>query len=656
MDGLQVESVDALSLDEALLLARELPHLRELIQGTLPGVDRDTSRRLALGVLTVAQGHPKLLELADGQAADPARLAALVAAGDQAWREAGGLPSGFFATGHADATAADYLHVLAAWTNMVGSTLAPRERTLFWFLCSLEEPDRERRVLDANWDGLWNRLGGDGPPPELDGALRAIAGRGLIAVRREPESYAIHPGVVAAARTQAGKPFRDAVDTETAASWDAAFRRASGEIGDDDIDTALMVHAGLAAVPYLLRQEQWAQAAQLLERAFIADPSRANAAAMLPAIQEIAARDPGHAAAAARVLQAIDPAAAEAQLRASLDAVAARGDFPVASVAAGRLINLCVSGGRLAEALALADRKIGYTRQAGLGPWSQLADEGMRLQVLNAMGQADRVLGEVERLRDRMQTLPDAHSPVEAVRPWNVREALLDIGRSAAQRLGRWADALDLNAAQTASMRDRRAPAAVIARARFNDYLPLFQLGRTSEALDLLLECRQAFQDANDIEGLGKALGALATIEDVRGHSDVASLMERDALRYKYLTGDVTAIAASYDNLGHHLHLDAREPASALACHLTAALIGALSGADAGHPSVRAAAVDLRAFGPSATPPADVADLLRLVGDIPGADLDRLLAALAPDPAAIEQALRDLITQAQAEAAATLPE
>ena len=76
--ALQVESVDALSLDEALLLARELPHLRELIRGTLPGVDREVSRRLALGVLNVAQGHPKLLELADGQAADPVRLAALV--------------------------------------------------------------------------------------------------------------------------------------------------------------------------------------------------------------------------------------------------------------------------------------------------------------------------------------------------------------------------------------------------------------------------------------------------------------------------------------------------------------------------------------------------------------------------------------------------
>jgi len=88
-----VERVDALSLDEALLLARELPHLRALIQDELSGVGPEVARRLALGVLNIAQGHPKLLELADGQAAEPVRLGALVEAGDQAWRQAGGIRS-----------------------------------------------------------------------------------------------------------------------------------------------------------------------------------------------------------------------------------------------------------------------------------------------------------------------------------------------------------------------------------------------------------------------------------------------------------------------------------------------------------------------------------------------------------------------------------
>jgi tetratricopeptide (TPR) repeat protein len=655
--------VDALSADEALLLARELPHLNRLIRGELPGVDSDVSRRLALGVLTIAQGHPKLLELANGQAADPDRLAALVAAGDQAWQEQGGLPDGFFSTGQpatgassrgqAAASAGDYLHVLGAWTQAVTGTLEPGERVLFWFLCCLEDPDRERFVLDGNWADLWTRLELDGQPLALDQALTAIAARGLIAVRRETvkryESYAVHPGVAAAGRAQAGQPLLDAVDAGAAAYWDAVYWYASGETGDGTVHTGLLVRAGLAAVPYLMRRQQWTAAAGMLERAFVRDPSRANAAAVLPAIQEIAGHDATEADVLARVLTVLEPAAGERQMRDYLDAAVARGDHRGASVTAGRLADLCMGSGRLAEALALTEQKAGYTRQAGLGPWTQLADEGQRLQVLNEMAQAERVLAEVQGLRDRMQALSAAPGPDETIPPWNVREALLATGSDAARQLGRWQDALELNTAQVVSMRERGAPATVTARAGFNDYFPLLRLGRTEEALALLLECRQVFQDARDIGALGKTLSALASIEDQRGHGDAAIGLERDALRYKYLAGDVTSIAVSYNNLGNYLRRHARQLAPALACHLAAALIYTLTGADG---SVRAAAADLHDFGADAIPPVDVAALCRQVGDIPGTDMAGLLAALTPDPVAAGQALRDLIAQAQALAAA----
>ncbi|HEX3963297.1 MAG TPA: CHAT domain-containing protein [Trebonia sp.] len=696
--GLGVAAVDALSADEALLLARELPHLNTLISGGLPGAGRDVSRRLALGVLTIAQGHPKLLELADGQAADPERLAVLVAAGDQAWRDQGGLPDGFFtpegqptagqptagqptagqpAAGQATASDADYLHVLGTWTRTVTEGLPPVEQTLFWFLCCLEEPDRERFVLDGNWAALWARLAMGGQPPGLDEALAAVAARGLIAVRGEAadarESYAIHPGVAAAGRAQAGEGFRDAVDAEATACWDTVFRYASGETGDRGTDTRLMVRAGLAAVPYLMRRQQWTAAAYMVERAFINDPSRANAAAVLSAIQEIAARnpDPAMAGVLGLVLEVLDPAAGERQMRAYLDAAVAGGDYRGASVTAGRLVDLCLDGGRLAEALTVVEQLIGYTRQAGLGPWSQLTDEGRRLQVLNEMGHADRVLAEVQRLRDRMQDLPAAPGPDETAIPWNVGETLLGTGRDAALQLGRWQDALDLNAAQTTSMRGRSAPAADIARSRFNDYGPLLRLGRAEEALAVLLECRHAFQDARDAGMLGKTLGALAAIEDARGRGDAAVGLEGDALRYKYLAGDVISIAVSYHNLGYYLCRHARQPVQALACHLAAALIRAVTGAEGADGSVRAAAIDLRSFtaedagGPSrvaasgsdeptpdAVPPTDVPALCRLVGDIPGTDLPGLIAALAADPATADQTLRDLTAQAQDQAAA----
>ena len=210
--GLQVLPVDALTADEALLLMRELPNLQALSEGRIPGIDRLDAVRLARRAVEAAQGHPKLLELADGQAANPDRLAALVAAGDQAWRRLGGLPEGFFTDRESTASGTDYLHILAAWTRSITDTLTPGERDLFWFLCCLEEPDRERPVLDANWAVLWRRLGRDGEPPGLGPALAAVADTGLIAVRPgtgdAAESYAIHPVVAEAGRSQAGTSFR----------------------------------------------------------------------------------------------------------------------------------------------------------------------------------------------------------------------------------------------------------------------------------------------------------------------------------------------------------------------------------------------------------------------------------------------------------------
>jgi len=190
------------------------------------------------------------------------------------------------------------------------------------------------------------------------------------------------------------------VDTEAAAYWEAVYRYASGETGDGAVRTGLVVRAGLAAVPYLIRRQRWAAAATMLEGAFLRDPSRANAAAVLPTIQEITDRDPARTDVLAMVLAVLDPAAAERQMRAYLDAAVARGDYMGASVTAGRLVNLCLGGGRLAEALTHAEQLIGFTRQAGLGPWTQLSAEVQRLQVLTAMGQAGRVLAEVQRLRD----------------------------------------------------------------------------------------------------------------------------------------------------------------------------------------------------------------------------------------------------------------
>ena len=654
--ALRVEGVDALSADETLLLASELSNLNALKLGQTPGIDRLTGRQLTRRALDIAQGHPKLLELAEGQAAHPERLAGLLDAGDQAWRRQGGVPAGFFTTGEGTASGEDYLHVLAAWTRSVSDTLPAGERDLFWFLCCLEEPDRERPVLNGNWADLWSQLGHDGQPPGLDQALSALGAQSLAAVRAptdgDYESYLIHPGVAATGRTQAGKPFQDAVDAETFAYWDDVYQHAFGLAGDGSVHTGLLVRAGLAAVPYLIRQQRWRDAANMLERALSTEPSRQNAAALLPAIQQIASHDPRHAGVLARVLEVIAPATANARLRAYLDAAVARGEYQVASAAATQLVNQYVSSGRLAEALTLTGQAIGYTRQADAGPWTQLLVEVQRLGVLNAMGQAKRVPGEVKRLRHRMRALHATSGPDENVAAWHVREKLLDTDRDAARQLGRWRTALGLNAEVIDSMRDRRALATEIARARFNDYGPLLMLGRADDALELLLDCRQVFQDARDYGTLGRTLTALAHTEDARGHGDATTRLERDALRYKYLAGDVIGIAASYHNLGTYLHRHDRQPALALACHLASALISAFASIEDNGDSVDSAAADLYEFDTAAIPPTDLADLERQVGDIPGTDLTRLIDEISPGSETAERTLQGLIAQAEAQALA----
>jgi hypothetical protein len=76
-----------LSRDEALLLARELPHLRALQHYAHPYADTTdpqvaADRALLTRTLTVAQGHPKLIEIAEALAADPAVLEARVTAAE----------------------------------------------------------------------------------------------------------------------------------------------------------------------------------------------------------------------------------------------------------------------------------------------------------------------------------------------------------------------------------------------------------------------------------------------------------------------------------------------------------------------------------------------------------------------------------------------
>jgi tetratricopeptide (TPR) repeat protein len=606
--------------------------------------------------LDVAHGHPKLLELADGQASHPERLTALVQAGGQAWQEQGKLPHGFFTADAATTKPSDYLNVLAAWTNTVTDTLSPGERDLFWFLCCLEEADRFRLFVKIVWSPLWQKLGREGSPPELDQSLAAVAICGLVTLQKgtdgKRESYGILPGVAAAARDYAGKPFQNAVDEGAAVYWLEVLKHASGNTGNHTVHSDLAVRAGLGSVPYLIRQGHWLEAAITSERAFILEPSRRNAAILLPAAREITRHEPSMAGQLASILQALGESTAEQSLRAAMSDALARRDHLAAMALAERLASQCMHSGKLGEALAFAEQMAEHSRLASLGPWTVLAADVRRLEVLSKTENPGKILLEAQRLHRYAKTLSIDPGPPGSADPQVVQDTLYEIGGDASLRLGRWDLALKFNATFVTRLASRHEPADTIAIARFNDYGPLLRLGRTEEALTLLLDCKRVFQDAGNIAGLARSFMALADIEESRGHGDAAIRLVRDALRYHYQIGDVISIASAYHSLGGLVAFHIRQHAPALANHLIAAVIRTL--ADVGGTddesaagSLRAAASALRAPGMTMMRPVNIADLCRRVSDIPGTNPAALIAKLSPDPETAERTLQDLIAQAR---------
>jgi hypothetical protein len=644
-ESVLVEPVHALSLAEAVLLAREWPHLAALIDATAPGLPPETARELATRALAVVQGHPKLIELANGHAADPDTLTTRLDQADHTWLARGTRLDAFLASGEPTAAAADYLSVLNGWTRAAAAALPPDAAVLFGFLCCLEEDDREHQVVEANWADLWRRLGQPGEPPDPDTLLAPLLAQALVAVDTDPDTgrparYRIHPGIAETGRASAGADFASAVDTETGAYWLALLRHAR----DNEHEQLgwLVLRAARAAGPYLLRQHDWNNLNWAAEQALGRDSTPGAAAALLPLLAAAAEATTDadtelrlglgriHAAALAR----LHPDQGETLLRQLLDTATAQHNHHAASVLAGDLIDLYRGSGRLDQALALADTKADHTRQAGRGPWTQLADQGQRLQILYLQGHGQQVLDEVDQHRAAMAALPDPND--SAITPWSVRETILNTGAHAAIDLREWQRALDLNAEALESQRRRGAADAEQARAAFNNYGPLLRLGRAGEARDLLRRCRGIFEAANDIPMLGKTLTALAHAEYELGHLDRAIDLEKDALRFAYLAADPDAIMASHHNLAGYLDRDGADRQQVWAHRLAAAVIAYQTGSGHLTPAIRGLARLLAAHGPSAVP-RSFPRMRQIVDHIPGVDLAGLLNRLprrAPDPQA----------------------
>jgi hypothetical protein len=389
-DRVLIRPVHALSRDESVLLARELPNLRALLHHETEPVRGPGVADPALGrrVLTLVQGHPKLLELADAAAADPARLASQLAAAEAAVD--GAALTAFLTEGDTALDAAQFFQTLTAWTTDATATLPAPSRLLLQALCRIEDTDRDSMTLAGNWADLWRRLEQPGEPPPRAEALAPLIAAALVAADptdpADPNArvvYRIHPGVAEAVHAATPEPVTAAVDAELAAWWTAVADWATEQEQAGQDTSQLVVRAGLAAAPYLLRRHDWTTAAALLEQARHRDGySPVTTQAVIPPLRRIAEAtgDPQDLGMLAAALRGVDPGEAETLLRRAYDQATASGDHRLASGVVGELVILLRDQGRLRDALTMADQKIEHTRQAGLGAWTQLLDQGPDLR------------------------------------------------------------------------------------------------------------------------------------------------------------------------------------------------------------------------------------------------------------------------------------
>jgi tetratricopeptide (TPR) repeat protein len=338
---------------------------------------------------------------------------------------------------------------------------------------------------------------------------------------------------------------------------------------------------------------------------------------------------------------------AEAMLRDIVPRAETQGQFRTASARTSDLLILLRATGRFEEALGLIDTLEDYTRRAGLGPWTQLQDEGMRLQLLNDLGRYEEVLSAVQGLRTQMQGLPTSSEQDEAVESWNVREVILDAGGQAALRLERWDEALALNAELLDLTKARGAPALEVARTRFNAYGPLLELRRYGEARTLLLECRDTFEAEGDAVELSAVYSALAGLEDGFGHGEPAIIHEQTALRYRYLVGDPGACAISHFNLANYLMRRDTASAAALAQRLACAVIQ-FQTADGRLPqTLQALSLHRSTFAPATPPlPRNFDEVCAAVEQVEGVRFRDLFSRLPTTRAATgDEALQKVLGQ-----------
>ncbi|MGW5580019.1 AAA family ATPase [Micromonospora chokoriensis] len=637
--GVRQLSVEPLSDSEASALVRQLPNLRRLLHIDDPAgrpesagstsaddVAHRVDRALVNAVLATAQGHPKLLELADAAAVEPAELSRLL--------QVTGQP-------------ADREHwldeTLTGWTRETTRRLDPAALLMVQLLAAVEPAHRFPGTIRVVWPDVWKELGPREPAPPSDAMLSVLADAALTQPRTllgtsipagadatgatDVIRYEVHPAVAATVRADTSEQVAGAMDVILADAWQQVAREQEDR-GDRET-TAVVVGAYLAAVPYLLRQSSFTRAAGCLGAALRRDASPRTAWIALSYAAALDPATPGRDLVLAMALQPLEPVEAERLLRQEVAAP----DEEVAAVAAGALANQLHQQGRLAEALELAERHEQLVRRGS--PWRRAGARVTRLQVLHESGHARQALTEVTTLLDELrtvsteQTAPDGPGDVA----WVVRRAALSLAVSAALTLKQWQVALDHNQVLLDSVQRRGAAETEVAFFWFNDAHALIQLGRFDEARKVLTYCQRVFDEHGDELSLSRAIGTAALLAAKQGNLTEAVDLEQTALRLAYRHPLAADLAAGHQLLGNHLGKLGTDPAGQLGHHLAGALLTRITGSVLLPTFLHPVAADLHTYGQSWLP-ADLAALAARVGRVDGVRLlDVVHALLAADPA-----------------------
>jgi tetratricopeptide (TPR) repeat protein len=573
-------SINCLTLDESLLLARQLPNLQTLFQ-------REQDRQLVREVLALVQGHPKLLEMADRRATDPHALRQHVR--DARKTGGGGTLDAFFRTGESGVDDSHMVATLGAWTASVTNSLAAASRRCFQFLCCLEEADRCLAVARQVWQPEGRGRGAAPAAEDWTALARNLEEVGLLELREDggaaPGSdagkslYYIHAGVAETGRAGLPAAGRRALDRKLAKYWTRQYREAVQS--DITGGSAEVVRRGLSAAPYLMRLGHWEEAADILEEVRYRDDSPEVAARLLAYLGRIES-ETRSSARHARVLRIYGSILLDAgelmQAEKALREAAARseeaGKYKEASVALDEMIDLLRRTGRAKDALDTVERMKGYTKKARLGPWSRLVDETWRLQLLHDIGEEEAVLAAFDKLDAQMENLREnaGHSRDPAP-SWAAREFLFEVGRLAALERRDWERALQTNGRAIRSQIEREASALEIAEVKFKDYLPLLRRGDFEQARELILDCRMEFERGQSDRLIGESFAALAALEQVLGHVPLAIDHETTALRYRYKQKEPEDCARGHLQLAGYLALVEKESAMAGAHRAAGALI-----------------------------------------------------------------------------------